>query len=190
MSGHMRTQDDNHVRSAERKTNPFTRASKGGRILSAMMLPFFLARPPIGFGVLTTTGRKTGKSRRKCIHVVRRGERAYIVMIRPTEAAIEAGFISAWLLNIRADPRVRLRIRGDTFAGVARELQDAEEIQRAAETYCETVNPFDYAECAFHRSGRPTRTKIEELHRDWFEHGVPLEIELQTGYASTGAFNG
>lgn len=171
----------------EHKGNPFTRSKGGGRILSALMLPFFLVRPPAGFGVLTTTGRRTGKTRRKCVHVVRQGAKAYLVMLRPTEAAIEAGWISAWMLNIRADPRVRLRIRGGTFAGVARELGDAEEIQRAADMYCETVNPFDYVECAFHRGERPTRAKIDELHRDWFEHGIPLEIDLQEGYAATGA---
>ncbi len=131
--------------------------------------------------MLTTTGRKTGKTRRKCIHAVRAGDKAYIVMIRPTEAAIEASSISAWVLNIRADPRVRLRIRGGTFAGVARELQDAAERQLAEQTYSATINPFDYAECTFHRSGRPTRAKIDELHRNWFEHGVALEIDLQTG---------
>lgn len=182
MSGRTHRRADSHARSLERKGNPFTRSTgavNGGRVLSAMMLPYFLLRPPAGFGVLTTTGRKSGKTRRKCIHVVRQGKRAYIVMLRPTEAAIEAKVISAWLLNIRADPRVRLRIRGGTFAGVARELDDPEEIRRAEQTYCETINPFDYVECAFHRSGRPTRTKIDELHRNWFEYGVPLEIELQ-----------
>jgi deazaflavin-dependent oxidoreductase (nitroreductase family) len=165
----------------ERKTNPFTRSAAGGRILSALMLPFFLLRPPAGFGVLTTTGRKTGKTRRKCIHVVRRGSKWYIVMLRPTPSAIARNWTSAWVLNIRADPEVRLRIRGGTFVGVARELRDTAETQEAAEAYCETVNPFDYFECAFHRSGRPTRAKIEELHRSWFENGIPLEIELQTG---------
>ncbi len=174
----MHMPEDSSVRSLERKGNPFTRSMTGGRILSASMLPFFLVRPPAGFGVLTTTGRKTGKTRRKCIHVVQRGDKAHIVMIRPTETAIETSYTSAWVLNIRADPRVRLRIRGGTFAGVARELRDSEEIRRAAEAYCGTVNPFDYVECAFHRSGRPTRAKIDELHRNWFEHGVPLEIEL------------
>jgi deazaflavin-dependent oxidoreductase (nitroreductase family) len=175
-------------RSLERKGNPFTRSMSGGRILSALMLPYFLLRPPTGFGVLTTTGRNTGKTRRKCIHVVRQGDKAYIVMLRPTQAAIEASAISAWVLNIRADPRVRLRIRGGTFTGVARELQDAAERQRAEQAYCETVNPFDYVECTFHRSGRPTRAKIEELHCNWFEHGIPLEIDLQTGYAATGTW--
>jgi hypothetical protein len=36
-----------------------------------------------------------------------------------------------------------------------------------------------------HRKGRPTRAKIVELHRAWFEGGVPLVIELRA--ASGGA---
>jgi deazaflavin-dependent oxidoreductase (nitroreductase family) len=176
----MNIADEEAVRLPERKTNPFTRSAAGGRTLSALMLPYFMLLPPAGFGVLTTTGRKTGKTRRKCIHVVRKGDKAYIVMLRPTPKAIAMSSTSAWVLNIRADPRVRLRMKGGTFAGVARELKDPIEAQRAADEYCETINPFDYAECTFHRSGRPTRAKIKELHRSWFEHGIPLEIELQT----------
>ena len=39
------------------------------------------------------------------------------------------------------------------------------------EAYCETVNPIDYVECVIWRSGRPTRAKIKELHRNWFHDG-------------------
>jgi deazaflavin-dependent oxidoreductase (nitroreductase family) len=168
----------------ERKGNLFMQSPTGGRVLSALMLPFFTLRPPRGFGVLTTVGRRSGKARPKCIHAVRRGNRAYIVMIRPTKELVERSWASAWVLNIRAEPKVRLRLRGGTFTGVARELTDPAEIQEAAEIYCAAVNPFDYAECAFHRSGRPTRTKIEGLHRSWFKNGIPLVVEL---YAATGS---
>jgi|GEM_PF-2598007 len=115
------------------------------------------------------------------MHVIRRGDKAYIVMLRPNPRAIEKKQISAWVWNIRANPKVRLRIRGGTFDGIARELSDPQEAQRAAEIYSTTINPFDYAECMFHRGGLPTKAKIEELHRSWFEHGMALEIELQTG---------
>jgi deazaflavin-dependent oxidoreductase (nitroreductase family) len=162
----------------ERKRNPFVRSQTGGRVLSALMFPLFAVRPPAGFGVLTTTGRRTGKTRRKCIHVIRRDGKAYIVMIRPTVEAIAAGWVSAWVWNIRANPTVQLRIRGGTLAGAARELNDDDEIEQAADSYCETVNPFDYVECVFHRGGRPTRAKIKELHRSWFENGIPLVVEL------------
>jgi deazaflavin-dependent oxidoreductase (nitroreductase family) len=166
--------DTDGMLAVERKGNPFMRSPSGGRVLSAMMLPYFTVRPPLGFGVLTTTGRRTGKKRRKCIRVIRKGNRAYIVMIRPkiTHKA------SAWVLNIRADPNVSLRMRGGTFAGLARELDDDKELQQARELYCGAVNPFDYGESTFHRGWRPTRSKVEELHRIWFDTGIPLVIEL------------
>jgi deazaflavin-dependent oxidoreductase (nitroreductase family) len=171
LAGHY---DTDGMLAVERKGNPFMRSPSGGRVLSAMMLPYFTVRPPLGFGVLTTTGRRTGKKRRKCIRVIRKGNRAYIVMIRP-KITYKA---SAWVLNIRADPNVSLRMRGGTFAGLARELNDDEELRQARELYCGAVNPFDYGECAFHRSGRPTRAKIRELHRTWFDTGIPLVVEL------------
>ena len=166
-------------RALTRKGNPFTRSAAGGRILSALTLPRFTIYPPIGYGVLTTTGRKTGKARRKCVHVIRRGNRAYIVMIRPTLATRASSWVAAWMWNIRADPNVRLRIRGGTFAGRARELTDDEGLQAARAIYCGTVNPFDYFEYAFHRVERPTRAKIEALHHGWFDTGIPLVVELQ-----------
>jgi deazaflavin-dependent oxidoreductase (nitroreductase family) len=133
------------------------------------MLPHFTVLPPAGFGVLTTTGRKTGKTRRKCVRAIRRGDRVYLVSIRS----------SAWLQNVRANPEVRVRIRGGTAAGVAREPRDPAELHEAAQVYCETVNPFDYLECRMWRRGRPTAAKIKELHRAWVEHGTPLVIDLR-----------
>jgi deazaflavin-dependent oxidoreductase (nitroreductase family) len=174
------------VEHVERQRNPFTQLHGGGRILSALMFPLSV-RPPRGFGVLTTKGRKTGKWRRKCIHPVRDGGKVYIVMLRPNATAITESHIAGWLLNIRADPGVRLRMHDGNFAGRARELHDPAEIERATALYCGTVNPFDYMECAFHRSGVPTRAKIEELHRIWFATGVPLVVELQEGGAARGA---
>ena len=163
----------------ERQGNPFTRSAKGGRALSALMLPFFLALPPAGFGVLTTTGRRTGKRRRKCVRVMRRGGEAYVVMLGPALLG-ETGpaAVSGWLWNIRANPRVSLRIRGGTFSGVARELTDEGEKRRAREVYCGAVNWFDYLECDFHLGGRPTRERIERLHCHWFDTGIPLVVEL------------
>jgi deazaflavin-dependent oxidoreductase (nitroreductase family) len=156
---------------AERRRNPFVQTHLGGRMLSASQLPWFKLLPPQGFGVLTTTGRKTRKRRSRCVRAIRRGDRAYLVAI--------GGEFSAWLKNIRANPTVRLRIRGGRFMGVARELRDAAESPEAMASYCETVNPFDYFECRAHRKGRPTRSKIVELHRTWFEGGIPLVIELR-----------
>ncbi len=156
------------------------RSARDGRVLSALMLPFFAVRPPSGYGVITTTGRKTGKPRRKCVRVIRRGEKAFLVNLRPPELAMSRpSSVAAWVWNIRANPSVRLRIRGRTFAGVARELKEPAELAQAREALCETVNLFDYGECDLHLHGLPTRAKIKELHRYWFDTGVPLVVELR-----------
>jgi deazaflavin-dependent oxidoreductase (nitroreductase family) len=171
---------DDRLSTEERKRNHFTKSATGGRALSALMLPFFTVRPPSGFGVLTTTGRRTGKTRRKCVRIIRRGNRAYVVMLGPAlMGPAGTGAVSAWLWNIRANPNVRLRIRGGTFAGVARELEEGVEKGEAKEVYCEAVNAFDYVECSFHLAGRPSRDRIKALHRRWFEMGVPLVVELR-----------
>jgi deazaflavin-dependent oxidoreductase (nitroreductase family) len=182
-----RSEDDGahlaNVRSAAAehasKHKRLIRSARHGRLLSALMLPFVLVRPPSGFGVITTTGRKTGKARRKCIRVTRRGNKAYMVQLRPPELAMtRPSAVSAWVWNIRSTPNVTLRIRGGTFAGVARELKEPAELAEAREALCETVNLFDYGECNLHLRGLPTRTKIKELHHYWFDTGIPLVVEL------------
>jgi deazaflavin-dependent oxidoreductase (nitroreductase family) len=155
------------------------RSARDGRIVSALTLPLFTLRPPSGFGVITTRGRKTGKARRKCIRAVRRGNRAYLVALRPPELAMSRPTaVAGWVWNIRADPNVKLRIRDGTFTGAARELTDAGELAEAREALCETVNLFDFAECRLHLRGLPTRSKIQDLRRYWFDTGIPLVIEF------------
>lgn len=169
---------DAAAREASKHTR-LIRSARDGRLLSALMLPFFLARPPSGFGVITTTGRKTGKARRKCVRVTRRVNKAYIVQLRPPELAMaRPSTVAAWVWNIRSNPHVTLRIRGGTFAGVARELKEPAELAEAKRALCETVNLFDYGECNVHLRGLPTRSKIKELHRYWFDTGLPLVVDL------------
>ena len=152
---------------------------KHGRILSALMLPGLWLLPPPGYGVLTTTGRKTGKLRRKCMRVIREGDHAYLVQLVPPALGIERpGAVSSWVWNIRANPHVRLRIRGGFFDGVAREITDAAESAQARRALCETVKLLDYGECALHLRGVPSRAKIEDLHRYWFDTGHPIVVEL------------
>ncbi len=182
--GATRHYDENGILAIERKrllllaggNNRPARVRLGGKILSALMRPRFEVLPPRGFGVLTTTGRRSAKRRHLCVRAIVEGDRAYVVMIRPF--ATEG--VSAWMLNIRADPNVRLRIPGGRYAGVARELSEPAELVAAENTYVGRVNSFDYGECLFHRPGRPTRAKIQELHATWFETGVALAIELDT----------
>jgi len=168
MSAGPRYVDGRYV--AERRGNPLVQTPKGARILSAAMLPWFALAPPKRCGVLTTIGRRTGKARPRCVRTIRRGDRVFVVAI--------GGEHNRWLMNIRANPSVRLRIRGGTYEGVAREPRDPDERAEAKAAYCGEVNPFDYLENWAHRRGRPTRRKIVELHHAWFEGGVPLVIEL------------
>ena len=156
------------------------RSGRDGRVLSALMRPFFRLSTPAGFGVLTTTGRKTGKPRSKCVRAIRRDGRVYLVALRPPHLAVtHPGAVQAWVWNIRANPDVRLALRDGTFHGIAREITDTAELQRAREALCDTVHSFDYGECALHLRGLPTRTKIQDLHRYWFDTGIPVAIEVR-----------
>ena len=162
------------------KHNPFTKSIAGARLLSASMLPFFIVCRPQGFGVLTTTGRRTGKTRRKCVRVIRRGDKAYLVMLTPVlHPQSGANAVAGWLWNIRTNPRVQLRTRGATTPGVARELEDPIEIEQAKHAYCAAVHTFDYVEFVFHTACPPTRAKIQRMHRHWFDTGIPLAVDLQ-----------
>ena len=155
-----------------RTRNPFTASSAGGRALSALQLPFFLLRPPSGYGVLVTTGRKSGRRRRRCLRAVRSGDEVYVV-------AIKGVGVTGWAKNALANPDVRLRIRGGTFSGRARELRDETEVERARQEYAEAVHPFDYLTWMNWRSGRPTPERIRGLLREWVEQGTPLVVELR-----------
>jgi deazaflavin-dependent oxidoreductase (nitroreductase family) len=159
------------MRTTERKHNPFINSPAGGRALSALQLPFFLMRPPRGYAVLTTTGRKTGRVRRRCIRAIRRDDMVYVVAIKGT---------TQWARNALANPAVQLRLPGGTFSGNAREVSGESESQRAEEAYCESVHRFDYLTWINWMKGPPTRAKIKELLRGWFNEGTPLVIELRT----------
>jgi deazaflavin-dependent oxidoreductase (nitroreductase family) len=151
-----------------------------GQILSALMLPDYTFRTPLGHGVLTSTGRRTGKPRRKVIRAIRHGDHVYIVQLRPPKPAIQTPLkISAWVLNIRANPHVQLKIGRHTYAAVVREIDNPAELARAREIFCEPVHMVDYGECVLHLKGLPSRQKIRDLHRYWFDTGVPLVAELQ-----------
>lgn len=152
------------------RRNPLTMTRLGGRLLSAAQLPWFHLFPPRGFGVLTTTGRKTGKPRHRCVRAIRDGEKVFLVSLR--------GDHGAWMYNIRSDPRVELRIRGGTLDGRARELTDQREYERARAVYCGTVNALDRIEYRLHRPGRATPEAIKELHEHWFSVGTPVVIDL------------
>lgn len=136
--------------------NPLTSTRAGGKILNALQRPLFMVLPPKAVAVLTTIGRRTGKRRRNCVRAVRRGNKVFLVSL--------PGRYGGWYRNLKANPRVELRIRSGRFRGVAREIGDAAEYEEARAAYCDTVTFFDYIEYVNHRDSRPTRDRIQELH--------------------------
>lgn len=152
---------------AERR-NVFVNSAVGGRVLSASMLPWFTVLPPDGWGVLTTRGRRTGKIRRKCVRAIRHGGTVYVVSLRRK---------TAWLRNLRADPRVRLRLRGGTVTGIARAPSGQAERDAAWVVYRQ-IRPFDYIAYMQHGRGRPTSDRVRRLLETWFTKGVPVIVEL------------
>lgn len=166
---------------AGRRRNPFVSSARGGRILSAVQLPLFLLRPPAGYGVLTTIGRRTHKQRRRCVRVVPSGDKAYLV-------AIKGARTTGWLKNLRANPAVLLRLPSGRFAGRARELQGEAERRQARDVYCGRVGAFDYLAYAQWRPGMPNRRRIAELLHDWFDHGTVVVLELREPVKAGGGY--
>ena len=144
-------------------------------MLSALQLPLFLLRPPAAYAVLTTTGRRTGKTRRRCVRAVRRGGRVYVVAIKGVPA-------TGWARNALAAELVALQLPCGRFRGRARRVQDDAELAEARTAYAGTVGWFDYLTWMNWRTGWPSRTRVEDLLRTWVEDGTPLVIDLdETG---------
>jgi deazaflavin-dependent oxidoreductase (nitroreductase family) len=181
---HVAAQRASDVRAAAALEAPkhrrLIKSSRGGRMLSAVMLPFFALWSPPGYALLTTTGRKSGKRRRKCIRAIRCGERVFLVQLRPPVLAVESPTLTAaWVWNIRANPNVSLRLGLRTYSGVAREIDDSTELGEAREALGESVHSINYDEFVIHMRGFPTRAKIKEMHRYWFDTGIPIVVDLE-----------
>lgn len=156
-------------RPPRKRRNPFTGSSLGGRVLSASQLPLFLLRPPRDYGVLQTTGRTSGKRRRCCLRIVRRGDRAGAVAI--------GGPGVGWLANLVEDPHIRVRIRGgwrDATAEVVDELPPD-----LSARYRDSTGPFCYGEYLMWRPGRPTTDGIRRLHSSWLDTGTLVLLSLE-----------
>ena len=166
----MRAEDQRRAYLEGHRKNPLTTTDTGGRILSASQLPWFMLMPPKGFGVLTTTGRKSGKARRKCVRAIRHGERVYLVSLK--------GASGAWFRNLKEHPDVKLRIRGGFITGRAREIVDSVELEQAKSIYTRSVNRLDWIEYRMHRADSPTEDKIRSMHAKWFDDGSPVVIEV------------
>jgi hypothetical protein len=102
---------------------------------------------------------------------VRTGSIIYLVAI--------GGQRTGWLRNLRANPRAKLRIRGGTFRGVARELEH-DESDRARKLYSSYTGLFEYLESLAHMPGRPRRQRLTKMHQHWFDSGSPIAVDLAT----------
>jgi deazaflavin-dependent oxidoreductase (nitroreductase family) len=154
-------------------------SSRVGRVLTAALIASRPLGVPAGHAVLTTTGRTSGLVRRIALRAVRRGTTVYATMQRLPELAIERpDLVSAWVRNIRADPQVRVRVGRRTYRGRAREIDDPTELRRARDALCDEVHAIDWIECLIHLRGLPSRAKIGQLHRYWFDTGIPVAIDL------------
>jgi len=151
--------------------NPFAGSRGYARLSNIFMVPIFRLLPiPGGFILLTITGRRTGRQRHRPVRAVRRDNTLYTVAM--------LGERSDWLKNIRRQPHVRVKVRGNRFEGLARQVTDPAEVQAATELYIREVFPVDYTDYASYHWGFPTRSKIVNAHREWAQNGVLVAITL------------
>ena len=141
----------------------------GARFLNAQT-SWFRLYAPTGFAVRSPVGRRTGRGRRTNVRVNARGAQGVLGWI--------GGGGAGWLQNVRAGPQVELRIGRTTRTGRARPPSDEAERLEAIETYCETVNWFDYVESMVNQRGRPTSARIRSMHARWCEQGLVLVVDL------------
>jgi deazaflavin-dependent oxidoreductase (nitroreductase family) len=151
------------------RRSPLTTTHTGGRILSGFMLPWFRVAPPRAYGVITTVGRRSGRTRRRCVRVVRAGSCAYLVAI--------PGARTRWLKNIEARPEVGLRVPGGSFRGIAR-VVDGTECDEAKRVFCGVRSWADRGSYVLHYRGMPTRSRVQDMWERIFDSGTPLVVEL------------
>jgi deazaflavin-dependent oxidoreductase (nitroreductase family) len=71
--------------------------------------------------LLTTTGRRTGKPRTVPAFYLRDGDGYVVCNVRPPHERV-----NPWVLNLLANPRVRLTLHGVTVEGLARRAEQSE----------------------------------------------------------------
>ncbi len=152
--------------------NPFAGSRGYARLSNLLMVPLFRLLPVSrGFALLTVTGRRSGKARRRPVRAVRRGDTLYAVAM--------LGERSDWLRNVRKKPLVGVKLGSRRLAGRAREVTDAAEAAAALAAYVGEVVPADYVDYASYHWGWPTRRKIQEAHRRWAEKGIMVAIDIE-----------
>lgn len=153
--------------------NPFAKSRWFHRLANYSGPPaFFRVLPlPRGFALLTVTGRRTGKRRRRPIRAIRDGSTLYAVAI--------LGENSDWLRNLRANPRATARVGMRTRGVTLREFADPAQREEAEQLYVETVFPYDYFDVPIVDWTVPTPSRIRESHHEWLKRGTLVALELE-----------
>jgi deazaflavin-dependent oxidoreductase (nitroreductase family) len=154
--------------------NPFAKSRWFHRLANYSGPPaFFRVLPlPPGFALLTVTGRRTGKRRRRPIRAIRDRSTLYAVAI--------LGEKSDWLRNLRANPRATARVGVRTRGITLREITDPAEREKAAQLYIDTVVPYDYFDVPIVDWTVPTPARIRKSHRTWLKVGILVALELES----------
>jgi deazaflavin-dependent oxidoreductase (nitroreductase family) len=151
--------------------NPFAKSKAFHRMGNVMLTPTWKLFPtPSGLGLVTTTGRKSGKPRQRAMRVVVEGKRAY--------ASAILGDRADWVRNVRAEPGVRIKLGGTTYRASARAIDDPAERAQAAAIYRPVAGWYDYFDYATFVWGLPTRGNVLRVHDEWFDTGTPVVFEL------------
>jgi deazaflavin-dependent oxidoreductase (nitroreductase family) len=87
---------------------------------------------------LTTTGRRSGRPREIEIWFTGRGGRYYLVA--------ERGEAAQWVRNLRADPRVRVRVGDRSFDGRARVVDADAEPDLAADVRARSERKYGWGD--------------------------------------------
>jgi deazaflavin-dependent oxidoreductase (nitroreductase family) len=152
--------------------NPFAKSRMFHRIGHVTNTPPWRVLPtPAGLALVTTTGRKTGKPRKRAMRVVRDGDRAYAVSL--------LGGGADWVRNLRANPNAQVKLGGTTYTAIGRVLTDSGERARAADLYRPIAGWYDWLDYANFVWSVPTRGRLLRVHDEWFEGGTPVVFELQ-----------
>jgi deazaflavin-dependent oxidoreductase (nitroreductase family) len=153
--------------------NPFAKSRWFHRLanVSGMWVFFRILPAPRGFALLTVTGRRSGKRRRRPIRAIREGTTLYAVAI--------LGERSDWLRNLRANPKATTRVGTRTRDITMREVTDPAERAKAEQMYVDPVVPYDYFDVPIVDWTFPSPARIRKSHRDWLERGILVALELE-----------
>ena len=151
--------------------NPFSRSRTFHRIGHVTnTVPLKLLPTPRGIGVITTTGRRSGKRRTRALRAVADAGRVYAVAL--------LGPKTAWIANIRSDPNVVIKLGTKSYPATAREVADPDEREQARRAYHPVAGWYDYFDYANFTWGIPTRARLLAAHDRWFDEGTVVAFDL------------